>query len=523
MNYKADASRTVKGTLGFVIQSSATSLLGLVLFAVFARFVSKGEMGAYAGLTFTVTIMQLSGVLGLNTAAARFTAKLLAEGERAEASGVARIILTVAALSGCFFSLLHYFSAPYFSYLMSQSYEYTGFFQAASVIILIYVPLLVIEGLVQGVQEYWRLAMLRVIGQIFRILVCLWLFTSGWGVYGMIVGWSLLGIIMLLGSILVLRYHLDFKAGKYGLKPILKYSVPVMGAGLATYLSNSIDLFIVMSYGLPEELGAYNVALAASGALSTILVASATATLLPATSAVYGVANVDGVGKVFFKASRYLALLFTPASFGLASLAWPVILIMGGASYRESTAPLTIIGITFLIYSLSTPITTSLTAIGETRKFLMITLASVVVGSTVAALSYPVCGIIGAALGRACLSICTLTFGFHQARKVFSPRFDLEALAKSLLASIIMAFTVYVVTSNLSSILSMPIGVMVGVTIYVMMLRFTRAVKDEDLRVLSGAISSKAWRFSEPIMDLTSIILTGRRDSWRIQTGKESS
>ncbi|MEM3380888.1 MAG: polysaccharide biosynthesis C-terminal domain-containing protein, partial [Candidatus Bathyarchaeia archaeon] len=130
---------------------------------------------------------------------------------------------------------------------------------------------------------------------------------------------------------------------------------------------------------------------------------------------------------------------------------------------------------------------------------------------------------IGAALGRACLSICTLTFGFHQARKVFSPRFDLEALAKSLLASIIMAFTVYVVTSNLSSILSMPIGVMVGVTIYVMMLRFTRAVKDEDLRVLSGAISSKAWRFSEPIMDLTSIILTGRRDSWRIQTGKESS
>lgn len=519
MAYKADASRTVKGTLGFVVQSSATSLLGLLLFAVFARFVSKSEMGAYAGLTFTVTAFQLAGVLGMNTAATRFTAKLLAEGERAGASGVARIILTATTLSGCFFTLLHYFSAPYFSHLMSQSYEYTGFFQAASMIILIYVPLLAVEGLMQGVQEYWRLAILRVIGQIFRLLVCLWLFISGWGVYGMIVGWSLLGTIMLLGSILVLRCHLDFKAEEYGLKPILKYSMPIMGAGLATYLSNSIDLFIVMSYGLPEELGAYNVALAASGALSTILVASATATLLPATSAVYGVANVDGVGKVFFKASRYLSLLFTPASFGLASLAWPVILIMGGASYRESTGPLIVMGLTFLIYALSTPITISLTAIGETGKVLKITLASVLVGSTVAALSYPIYGIIGAALGRACLSICTLIFGFYQAQNVFRPRFDLEALAKSLLASIVMAPTVYVVTSNLSSILSLPIGVMLGVTVYLMMLRLTHAVKDEDLRVLSGVILSKAWRFSEPIMDLASIILTSRRDSWR---GEES-
>ncbi|MGQ9543321.1 MAG: oligosaccharide flippase family protein [Candidatus Bathyarchaeia archaeon] len=522
MTYRADAARTVKGTLGFIVQSSTNSLLGLVLFAIFARFVSKGEMGAYAGLTFTVTLMQLAGVFGMNTAATRFTAKLLAEGEKVEASGVARTILTTSTLLGGLFSLIHYLLAPHFSYFMSQSYEYTGFFQAASIIILIYTPLLVIEGLMQGVQEYWRLAMLRVIGQVFRLPVCVWLFTSGWGAYGMIVGWSVLGSIMILGALPMLRYHLDLTSGGCDLKPILKYSIPVMGAGLATYLSSSVDIFIVMSYGSPEDLGAYNVALAASGALTTILVASATATMLPATSAVYGATSVKGVDKVFYKASRYLALLFTPASFGLASLAWPVILIMGGASYKESTGPLIVMSLTFLIYALSTPAIISLTAIGETGKVLKVTLASVIVGSATAALSYPIYGITGAALGRTCLSLCTLIFGIHQARKVFNPRFDLEALTKSLSASIVMALTVYLATSNLNSVTAVPAGIMVGVTTYLVMLRATRAVRCEDLRVLGEIVSSKAWRFSEPLMELAAIILTGHKNSWRSQRGRAS-
>ena len=49
MSLKADAVRAARGTLGFVVQNSANSLLGLLLFAVFARFVTKSEMGVYAG------------------------------------------------------------------------------------------------------------------------------------------------------------------------------------------------------------------------------------------------------------------------------------------------------------------------------------------------------------------------------------------------------------------------------------------------------------------------------------------
>ena len=74
MSFKIDAAKTARGTLGFVIQNSANSLLGLVLFAVFARFVTKGEMGVYAGFTLTYTLFQTLGVLGLNIAATRFVA-----------------------------------------------------------------------------------------------------------------------------------------------------------------------------------------------------------------------------------------------------------------------------------------------------------------------------------------------------------------------------------------------------------------------------------------------------------------
>ncbi|MBS7622724.1 polysaccharide biosynthesis protein [Candidatus Bathyarchaeota archaeon] len=512
MTLKADAAKTARGTLGFVVQNSANSLLGLLLFAVFARFVTKSEMGVYAGFSFTITLFQTLGILGLNVAAPRFVAKLLAEGERGSASAVARTIIFLSLGAGGLLAMIHYLLASRFSFLLSGTPDYALHFTVASAVILVFVPMLVLEGLMQGVQEYGRLATLRVAAQVVRIIVSVWLLLNGWGLIGMIVGWTILGLLVGVCSVLFLGCHLDLGSGLYPPGSILRYSLPLLGAALVVFLSNNIDIFIVITEGSPTDLGAYNVAVTASGALTTILIASASATLLPAMSAHFGAGGLAGVERVFYRATRYLTLLCTPAALGLASLAWPAIWIMGGPAYRDSAPSLTIISISFLAYVLSTPIMISLQAVGETGRVLVVAVAATAVCSLFSAALFPILGIEGAALGRASLFASTLVIGLYESGKVVKLRFDLEALWKSFTASLLMASAVYITGSAGVSWVNIPAGVLLGAAIYTVTLRLLGAVKREDVDVLRRILPSRFKGLSETMESVLTRLLVQTGD-----------
>jgi len=77
--------------------------------------------------------------------------------------------------------------------------------------------------------------------------------------------------------------------------------------------------------------------------------------------------------------------------------------------------------------------------------------------------------------------------------------FDLSALWKSTLASLLMASAVYSIGSLDAAAISIPAGVFLGGVIYLMILRFLRAVKPEDMRVLSEVLLSRLGRLSGPM------------------------
>jgi O-antigen/teichoic acid export membrane protein len=216
-------------------------------------------------------------------------------------------------------------------------------------------------------------------------------------------------------------------------------------------------------------------------------------------SAHYGADGLPGVEKIFYRSTRYLTLLCTPAAFGLASLAWPAIWIMGGPAYRDSVPSLAIISITFLAYVLSTPVMISLQAVGETGRVLVAAVAATAVCSLVTATLFPILGIEGAALGRASLFASTLAVGLYESGKVVKLRFDLDALWKSAAASLLMASAVYITTSAGVSLVSIPVGVLLGVAVYTVMLRLLGAVKREDVDVLCRILPSRLGRLSEVI------------------------
>ncbi|MEM4251213.1 MAG: oligosaccharide flippase family protein, partial [Candidatus Bathyarchaeia archaeon] len=352
MSLKADAAKTARGALGFVVQNSANSLLGLLLFAVFARFVTKSEMGVYAGFSFTVTLFQTLGILGLNVAAPRFVAKLLAEGKRGAASAAARTILLLSLGSGAVLASIHYLLASRFSFLLSETPDYTPHFTVASAVVLVFVPMLVLEGLMQGVQEYGRLATLRVAAQVVRIVVSIWLLLNGWGLIGMILGWTTLGLLVAVCSVLFLGHHLDLGSGICPPSSILRYSLPLLGAALVVFLSNNIDIFVVMTQGSPSDLGAYNVAVTAYGVLGSAP-GAVSGTLFPYYSHLYPGNSTSSSTKdleyAVRKASRYVSFLTIPLAVGLAATALPAATLLAGNIYSDSAYPLAILSISLAL------------------------------------------------------------------------------------------------------------------------------------------------------------------------------
>jgi len=93
-----------------------------------------------------------------------------------------------------------------------------------------------------------------VIAQLVRIVVSVWLLLSGFGLIGMVVGSTVLGLIVMLSSFPFLRFHLELGSGSYPLGPILKYSFPMLGASLVVFFSSSVDIFVVMTLGSLGDL-----------------------------------------------------------------------------------------------------------------------------------------------------------------------------------------------------------------------------------------------------------------------------
>jgi len=188
------AVKTARGSVELIGQGMANIFLRLFFFIVLARMISKAEMGVYAALNMSYSLFQIIGSLGLNFAAARFVPKFLAEGNGRDASAVARRLIEISVASGIALTFIFYVSAPYLSFGLTKSLDYLEVFQVCSFVVLTVVPMIVLDVLLRGVQEFGRLAIVRVLGQILKMAISLPLLLLGYGLYDLAAGLTTLGV-----------------------------------------------------------------------------------------------------------------------------------------------------------------------------------------------------------------------------------------------------------------------------------------------------------------------------------------
>jgi len=446
-------------------------------------------MGVYAILNFILMVVQMIGPFVLSTAATKYIAQYLAERDYDKARSVVTRVLQISVLASLSLLAVLSFMSGWLSTTLLGTTHQAGLFWALGIASILQLFYSLSLSFLQGLQRMRDVAIVGFVYTIMQNSVGLYLIYRGWGLLGIVYGW-LAGLLAssLTGLALTAKF-LDIRGKPHPIRPLLNFSYPLYFSGIIAFFVNYADqLFLLAVLGF-EPLGVYNVAIRAyivPGLIATSIVAA----LFPKLSEMYTQGGKGALQDSFRTSSRYSVLIGFPMIIGLAALAYPLIILFVGRGYVEAALPLTIVCLSALPASLGVAIQPILMTLERTMIVSLISLASIFTDTAICyiTLTQLNLGVIGAAWARVIAALVWFGLGVYALRKHIRISFDMEALWKGSVASIIMAVSVVLYrglekfTPKLYYLI--PIYVVVGTAVYVFSLVLLRAVKRQDIELI---------------------------------------
>jgi O-antigen/teichoic acid export membrane protein len=191
-------------------------------------------------------------------------------------------------------------------------------------------------------------------------------------------------------------------------------------------------------------------------------------------------------------------LIGYPLIVGLATLAYPIIILFGGWQYAEAVTPLIIVSISALFGTLGVAIGPILYTLERTKIASVLSFVSVVLSLVLSyfALAFLNLGMVGTAWGRTIAGIASLLLGLYILKRYVSISIDREALWKGLAACgfmVVLIFALDFVRKFFTSppyqflvidLYLLPIYIVVGGAAYFLSLVLLKGIKKRDVELM---------------------------------------
>lgn len=177
---------------------------------------------------------------------------------------------------------------------------------------------------------------------------------------------------------------------------------------------------------------------------------------------------------------RTIALLVFPASMGVAALSGPLISLTYGQRYLQAIPILTVIGLMAWAGSLAHPLRLYVLAKGRQIVMVRSMLGAAAVNLLLALVLIPRYGALGAAWSNGLTQIAALVLASWMTSISIGFHVNWAALGRIAGAAGVMAIVVASLTSALSASAALLVGIPLGVTTYLLLLRLFRAVPAAD-------------------------------------------
>ena len=468
----------------FYVQIFLSNLFGVVYFAFAARFLSVYEIGVVASMYLITTIFVTFFIFALPSALGKFIPEFIGGGKINLARGVIKKGVMSGVVLSALFSSLCFLASPFISSMIfgSQVYRHLLELLALDIFTLMLQPFL--SNSLVGLQRFIDVAVSNSLGAGIKYATAIILLDLHFGLFGVVLGWIVGDLTTL---VLYTSFLLKFRGevAPVSLALLAKYSFPIYLAGYSGYFSARVDQFLIIFYLGLEKLGIYNVAITASGIVSAISDSIGSA-LFPQFAEHFGRKDINALSMASLGASRYVSIIYIPLAVGLATVALPAITFFAGIKYGEGAVPLALFMLASAIVCLTVVASSIISSFGRTRIFLWASLISFVVDAVLCSQLIPALGIVGAALSKSLASLFGFGFVMYDLRKIFEWRFDVEALKKAWVSSVIMGLIVLATQQLFAGRFYLPVYILVGGASYFVFMRLLHAFNASDIALVKG-------------------------------------
>ncbi len=413
-----DLYNVPRGTAFLTSQQILLYITYFIFYVLLARILSQTEVGQFAVLAGIQALF--AGIVSgsFPSAATRFISRSIAKGDLHAASGAARTTLRLSLAVAVPALALALFFSPYASRFLEGFVDPTNLLFATFVSAFFADLMLLYAAFYIGVGRYVQSLYQNLLYVPLSRGLALTLAYLGLRVFGVMAGWAIGGGAAMLLSLYMWHGQLP-RGGTYPLRPILAFSLPVFASTLVTIGQQWGDIGIIYLLLGSTILGPYYIVVSSVNFLS-VLWTPVNSAIYPALSAAHSTGDLRGVSDRLATSFRLINLTVLPLGAALAAVSPTALEIAYGTQYTSEALTLSILSVTSVLLAQGALLVTTLQAVGHTRQYLVVTLASTLIFLGFVAVGASPLGTLAGAIGRALLSLLIVLFSILALRKTVS-------------------------------------------------------------------------------------------------------
>jgi O-antigen/teichoic acid export membrane protein len=471
--------------------------LGLVFTIILARLLKPELFGVY-GLTISVVSIFLTFAdLGINTALVRYISSSLKNKEKA--ASYYKYLFKIKITLTLVIALILILIANPLSVFIFKKPELFYILLVSSIYLILSSLMDFFESLFYSFNEINYVTIKEAIFQISRILIVfLFLFFIAKTVLSLFLAFIVTNILVLLYLLIMSRRRYKFLFGskkypsKKEKKKIFSYIFYLTLANLSSIFFFNIDAILLGIFVEVSYVGFYKAAYSIAAAIAGLM--AITNMLFP----IFSSLNDEQSKYVFKKILHYLAVLAFPATFGLALVAKPFIIILYGKDYLPAVLPMYVLSFLILI-SIANIYPTFFSARGKpelpAKIMVFVSFFNLILTYILIRLFLtisPMYAILGASIATITSNYLFFIALMIAAKKKFNISPDFNSIFKPFVAGIIMVIFL-VIFNNLFG-LRWPLAILeviFGAVVYFLTLIIIKGITKEDFLLIKRLMNFK--------------------------------
>ena len=393
-----------------------------IFYILLARILNTSQVGEVGLLASAQAVFTTLTSLSLPSAATRFISANLAAGDIKSAGGVAKTVLKISLLAASLGLFLAGIVVPVVVTLVAGAAD-LGSLLLVTFLASFFLDLVAVyTAFFLGVGRYAATLYQNIVYVPLSRGLGLVLAFRGLGVLGIVTGWSIGGFLALLLSLYL--WHRDLPRGpSYPVRPLLLFSLPVLASSLIILGQQWGDIWILQELlASTAAIGPYYIVVSSVTFLSVLWIPVSQA-IYPSLSASYSTGQISAISEKLAVAFRLTNLGVLPMGAALAAISPTALLLVYGRTYAmNESLTLSILGLTAVFIGQGALLFVTLQAVGRTRQYLEIALASTLTYLAIVAVGVRIFGIgtLAGAVGRALLAISIVLLANRSLRNITS-------------------------------------------------------------------------------------------------------